>query len=138
MAGMNLTDTFRSGQYVTRRTTTDTVLYRVGAPGRPIGSFRTTVPPTGASQATIDAALQPAWRNPATVVTEIRIPRGETIDEGLVAPQPVFAGGSPSPMSSGLIGGGPLVYLPNVQADWITDTYRVTGDEVSRLFPEGR
>lgn len=121
--------TFRSSQYLVRRTQQPMTLYRVGNPGRPVGNYWTAVRPSGPGQSQIDSALRPDWGNTAQEVTEIRVPAGTTIYEGMAGPQALRPGASAAPTSSGLLGDGHQVFLPHVPGDWIIETrpFRVPG-----------
>lgn len=126
--GHPVTDTFRSGTYLTHRTSRPLTLYRVSTPGSSeLGSYWTAVPPAGPIQSQIDSALQPAWRNTAERITEIRVPAGEVVYEGLAGPQPLVPGGSSAPTDSLLLGGGHQVFLPNVPPDWVVDVRPIGG-----------
>lgn len=120
--GYNPVTTFRSGTYVTRRTEQWTTLYRVGNPGSGHrGNYWTPVRPSGPGQAQLDLALNPAWGNTAQELTAIRVPPGTIVYEGIAGPQQLLRG---QPLSSGLPGGGPQVFLPDVSADWVVGTPR--------------
>ena len=72
-----------------------------------MGPYWTRTKPAGPLQSRIDSALDPTWGNTATEVTTIRIPKGTTIFEGVVAPQ------------GNLPGGGNQIYIPKVDPTWV-------------------
>lgn len=113
------TSTFRSAQYVVRRTQQPMTLYRVGNAGSPKGNYWTAVRPAGPGQSQLDFALRPDWGNRAQEVTEIRVPARTTLYEGIAGPQPFWPGAS-----SGLPGGGHQVFLPHVPDGWLVETRR--------------
>jgi RHS repeat-associated protein len=99
--------TFRSGSYTERVLEKPIVVYRAhGGRAGPVGQFMTSVKPTGPTQAILDSALNPDWRNTATAVHQFTLPAGTTIYEGVAGPQ-VINGGAGS-----LYGGGPQIFVP--------------------------
>ena len=85
-------------------------MYRAyGGKAGELGSYWTRTKPSGALQATIDSALDPAWGNTANKVSSITIPKGTTFYEGAVAPQ------------GNLVGGGNQVYIPKetLNPNWL-------------------
>lgn len=77
-------------------------------PSRQLGQYWTRVKPSGPVQSIVDSGLNPSWGNRATDVVQIRVPAGETIFEGIAAPQ------------GGLVGGGNQVYLPKPpNSSWV-------------------
>ncbi|MFI6295922.1 hypothetical protein ACIBEJ_30285 [Nonomuraea sp. NPDC050790] len=103
--------TFRSGSYSVVTTTKPTALYRVyGGTAGELGTYWTTVKPTGPVQSILDSALFTQWGNTATKWVEIRVPPGVTYYEGIAAEQ------------GGLAGGGVQVVMPQrVDQSWIVD-----------------
>jgi len=109
-------NTFRSSTYDSVTLGHDTTFYRVINPnGNPAGSFLTRRLPLGPTQATLDSALHPSFRNLATSVVEVRIPAGTRIYEGIAGPQNGIVDG----LKANLIGGGNQVYIPSVNPAWI-------------------
>jgi Pretoxin HINT domain len=91
--------TFMGGRYTSRVLENDTVFYRAGVEGSPLGQFFDNMPPLGVIQTRIDNAIPLKWPTgqPAPLDTgfAISIPRGTIIYEGLVAPQGgIFLGGT--------------------------------------------
>jgi hypothetical protein len=69
----------------------DTVLYRAGTAGKPLGQFFSTEKPVGVIQTRIDKAIPPRWPDgtaaPLDTGFAIRIPRGTTVYSGETANQ---------------------------------------------------
>lgn len=107
----DLMSTFRSGSYSVVTTTRPTTLYRVyGGTAGELGTYWTTVKPSGPVQSILDSALFTKWGNTATKWVEIRVPPGVTYYEGIAAEQ------------GGLAGGGTQVVIPQrVDPNWIVD-----------------
>jgi hypothetical protein len=86
-----IASTFRGGQYSARTLENDTVLYRAGIDGKPLGQFFSEDAPVSEIQTRIDKAIPPEWSDgtPAPIDTgyAILIPRGTTVYEGDVANQ---------------------------------------------------
>jgi hypothetical protein len=118
-SGMSAVATFRSGSYVGYETTAPTRLYRVwgGEFAHENGSYWSRTRPAGPLQASLDSALDPSWGNTATSWTEITVPSGVRLFEG-VTEQAHTATGT-------LMGGGNQIFLTNDLRDsisrWITD-----------------
>ena len=107
-------NTFRGGSYTERTLQSETTLYRVyGGKAGPVGSYWSRTAPSGALQAQLDGAINPAWGNTIERVATARVPAGTTIYEGAAGEQGLAGGG-------GLLGGGSQVYLPNVDPAWVT------------------
>lgn len=107
-------NTFRGGSYTERTLQSETTLYRVyGGKAGPVGSYWSRTAPSGALQAQLDGAINPAWWNTIERVATARVPAGTTIYEGAAGEQGLAGGG-------GLLGGGSQVYLPNVDPAWVT------------------
>lgn len=105
---------FRSGTYVHSVTTRPMPLYRVHNPsGNRPGPYWTPVRPSGPSQSILDSALLPEWGNRATQTSVIRVPAGQEIFTGVAGPQV-----GPR-IGSRLTGGGPQVYIPRVDENWL-------------------
>ena len=98
----------RSGSFTEVVTSETTTLYRVyGGGAKEIGPYWTRTAPNGPVQSIIDSALDPAWRNTATRVVRIDVPKGVTIFEGVAAPP------------RGLVGGGSQVFIKEVDPLWV-------------------
>ncbi len=109
----SVASTFRGGSYTARTTAEPTTLYRVsGGDANPIGSYWTSIRPTGPLQSQLDSALNPDWGNTATNVTTITVPPGVRVYEGFAGPQALQGGGQ-------IMGGGPQVYIPHVDPAWV-------------------
>jgi hypothetical protein len=115
-----ISDTFRSGSYLTYETTKSTKLYRVFSAPDEVGhqsGFWTKVKPTSATQSMIDSALEPSWGNQATKWIEIEVPVGRTLHEGVAAPIQRVGDNM-----SEFLGGGNQVYLDfEVSLEWISN-----------------
>lgn len=59
----DLVGTFSGGRYSSGALAKDTVLYRAGPAGKPLGQFFTREPPAGLLQTRIDQAVLPEWPN---------------------------------------------------------------------------
>lgn len=104
----DIADTFRSGSYMARTLSKDTILYRVTSKdGNATGSYWTRTKPQGPVQSIIDSALDRKWGNAATEVHTATVPAGTTIYEGTAAAQ------------GGLVGGGNQIYIPKVDPSWV-------------------
>jgi hypothetical protein len=108
----DIAETFAGGRYTERVLQRDTTYYRVhGGKAGPIGRRGTFVSPTpqaGGLQSQIDSALRPEWGNTAAKVTQIRVPAGTTVYEGIASSQ----GGI-------WVGGTPQVFIPKVLPGWV-------------------
>lgn len=111
--GQKVAETFRGGSYTQEVLRQETTYYRAyGGSAGQVGSYWTTVRPSGPLQTTLDSALNPAWGNTAQNVATIRVPAGTTVYTGAAAPQSLAGGGQ-------LLGGGPQVFIPNVSSSWL-------------------
>ncbi|MFL6161508.1 MAG: RHS repeat-associated core domain-containing protein [Jatrophihabitantaceae bacterium] len=83
--------TFRGGRYTTAVLSQDTVFYRAGVAGRPLGQYFSTDRPVGVLQTRIDKALPEEWpdgtKAPLDTGYAVRIPKGTTVYSGDVANQ---------------------------------------------------
>ncbi|MBF0786841.1 hypothetical protein IR123_02780 [Streptococcus sp. 19428wC2_LYSM12] len=71
-------------------------------------------------QAKIDTALKPEWKNSRMYEAEIRVPKGEVLNIGQVAPQKITSTGTI------LKGGADQILLPkDWPLEWITDIHLV-------------
>lgn len=108
---MDVIRTFRSGTYTQSQLTSSVVLYRVF--GGKAGQFRkywSRTRPNGPVQNRIDSALLDEFGNTQSGLVSIRVPKGQVIYEGAVAPQ---TNGVQT-----LLGGGNQIYLPSVDPSW--------------------
>ncbi|MBE5951416.1 MAG: RHS repeat protein [Lachnospiraceae bacterium] len=112
-----IAETFMGATYVERVLEEDTVMYRVsGGTAGEVGAYLSLTPQGGGLQSQIDLALNPAWGNTAENVTEVLVPKGTTIFEGIAAPQNIFdALGN---VIGHLLGGGSQIYIPKVDERW--------------------
>ena len=88
---------FASGQYNAIVLTEDTVFYRGGTAGKPLGQWFTQTPPTSIAAVRIDSAVQAQWIDPVsgTLIGQspldtsfsVSIPKGTTIYQGPVGYQ---------------------------------------------------
>ena len=100
-------ETFAGGAVTPSVTTGQTTLYRVwGGKAARVGSYLTRTKPASAEQAMGDLALDPAWGNSRVFVTEVTVPPGTPIYEGVAASQ------------GALPGRGSQVYI---QREWLRD-----------------
>lgn len=95
----NLAETFAGGRYREVVLRKDTVLYRSGESGKPLGQFFDTVPPRGVIQARMDKAILPEWpggaKSPIDSAFAVKIPAGTKVYVGEVGSQGGhFVGGS--------------------------------------------
>ena len=91
--------TFPGGRYTISDLDEDTVLYRAGVEGKPLGQFFSSDPSVGVIQTRIDKAIPLEWADgtPAPLDTgyAIKFPAGTTIYSGEVANQGgIFMGGT--------------------------------------------
>jgi hypothetical protein len=130
--GGSIANTFRSSSYSSRTTSAPERLYRVDTEavrinpdtGLPtverLPRYYTTLRPEGPLQSTLDSALTSEFRNTARYWTEIEVPAGQTIHEGIAGEQVL----NPEHfLGEALPGGGPQVFIENVPASW----YRAGG-----------
>lgn len=110
-------ESFTDGNYRTVITTEETTLYRTfGGYSDAGGGFVTTTAAQNRTQAKIDTALLPEWKNTRKYEAVIKIPKGTELNIGKVAPQKIE--------SSGFVlkGGADQVLLPNPwPLDWIVE-----------------
>jgi hypothetical protein len=95
----NLAGTFAGGRYDVVRLTHDTVLYRAGVAGKPLGQFFSRTEPQGVLQTRIDQAVLPRWpdggTSPLDTAYAIKIPAGTEVYVGRIGTQGgAFAGGT--------------------------------------------
>ena len=87
-------ETFAGGRYATVTLQNETVLYRAGTAGNPLGEYFTLEPPTGVLQTRIDKAVLPEWpsgaKSPIDTSFAIRIPAGTQVHVGQVGAQRGF------------------------------------------------
>ena len=112
-----IVDSFQDGQYRTVVTTEEVTVYRTfGGHSDAGGGFVTSSPSKNRIQAKIDTALLPEWKNTRMYEVEIRIPKGETLSIGKVAPQKISLSGTV------LKGGADQILLPqDWPLEWISD-----------------
>ena len=112
-----IVDSFQDGQYRTVVTTEEVTVYRTfGGHSDAGGGFVTSSPAQNRIQAKIDTALLPEWKNTRMYEVEIRIPKGETLSIGKVAPQKISLSGTV------LKGGADQILLPqDWPLEWISD-----------------
>jgi filamentous hemagglutinin len=86
--------TFSGSKYSVVELSKDTVLYRAGKSGQPLGQFFDINPPNSVLQARIDKAILPVWPNgaasPIDTVFTIKIPAETKIYTGEVGYQSGF------------------------------------------------
>lgn len=93
----NPAQNFAGGKYNKKRLKQDTVFYRAGEKGNPLGQWFTRKAPESAIKVRIDTAVKPQWIDPITnemtghsyvdTVYAVKIPKGTTIYEGPVGYQ---------------------------------------------------
>ena len=96
----DLAGTFAGGRYNEVILEADTILYRAGKEGTPLGQFFSTEVPQGILQTRIDKAVLPVWpgggTSPINAAFGIKIPAGTKVFTGNVGTQGgVFVGGTP-------------------------------------------
>ncbi|WZY01302.1 LXG domain-containing protein [Bacillus sp. FSL W7-1360] len=80
---LNMSSTFKHGQYRTVVATEDITLYRAfGGKARAHGSFTTTTPAGNRIQTKMDLALKPEWKNSRTYESVIVVPKGTRMNIG--------------------------------------------------------
>ena len=95
----DLAGTFSGGRYREVILQSDTVFYRAGQSGKPLGQFFDTSPAGGILQARIDKAILPRWpgggTSPIDTVFGVRVPAGARVYTGTVSSQGgVYIGGT--------------------------------------------
>ena len=95
----DIAETFSGGVYKEITLSTDTIFYRGGVDGRPIGQFFGYEQPRGVLQTRVDKAVLPKWPNgsasPLDSYYEIQIPAGTKVYMGEVGYQTsLYAGGT--------------------------------------------
>jgi len=104
-------NTFRSGTYTEKVLTEDTTFFRVhGGASEEVGRFVSRTPQNGGIQSQMDLALNPEWGNTAQNVTQVTVPKGTVIYEGIAAPQAMKD--SLGNTIGSLPGGGNQVIIP--------------------------
>ena len=90
----NLAETFSGGRYTTVTLQDDTILYRAGTNGKPLGEFFSLEPSTSVLQTRIDKAILPEWPSGATSPVDtsfaVKIPAGTQVHIGEVGTQSSF------------------------------------------------
>jgi hypothetical protein len=113
-----VSDTFRSGTYLSYTNKKPIKLYRVYSAPDNVGHmspYWSKIKPKGPTQVMIDNALDPAWGNRATKWIEIELPTGNQIYEGASAS--IIKQGN---LMSEFAGGGNQIYLDfDIKSDWI-------------------
>lgn len=109
----DVANSFRSSSYYAYPLSSDTNFYRMYSdPKYKVGSYMTRTPQNGVMQTQLDLALNPDWGNYATNMTQVTVPKGTVIYEGVAGPQIINGG------AGQLLGGGNQVYIPEVDANW--------------------
>ena len=114
-------DTFRSSSYSQSVSSEPMKLYRVyGDEAKELSAYWSRVKPEGPLQATLDAALDPSFKNSAKNWVEITVPKGTVFYEG--AASSVLIRQNEIALGK-LYGGGSQVYFHGVRIDrsWITN-----------------
>lgn len=113
----NLAGTFAGGRYDVVRLAQDTVLYRAGVAGKPLGQFFSRTEPQGVLQTRMDQAVLPRWPDgglsPLDASFAVRIPAGTDVYVGRIGSQ------------GGLYAGGTDQIL--VRQPWMIDGVQVLG-----------
>ena len=99
LRNVELAQTFRGSKYASIKLEEDTVLYRAGVKGTPLGQFYSSDKPVGVLQTRIDKAIPYEWpggqKAPLDTGYAIKIPKDTTIHVGQVANQGgIFMGGT--------------------------------------------
>lgn len=115
-----VSDTFRSGTYISYKTTEPTILYRLSSSTVKEGeehfsNFWTRVKPSSPTQGMIDLALERSWGSKANLLAQIEVPAGETLHEGITASiQKIGA------HMSEFLGGGNQIYInKDIPKEWV-------------------
>ncbi|MGI4797028.1 MAG: RHS repeat-associated core domain-containing protein, partial [Janthinobacterium lividum] len=95
----DLAGTFSGGRYSSGTLANDTVLYRAGTAGKPLGQFFTREPPNGILQTRIDQAVLPEWPNggksPVDTWYAVKFPAGTRFNVGEIGSQGgMYVGGT--------------------------------------------
>ncbi len=90
----NLSGTFAGGKYTVFELEKDTILYRAGVKGTPLGQFFSKEIPESVIQTRIDKAVLPVWpgggKSPLDTTYGILIPKGTKVYSGEVGTQNGF------------------------------------------------
>ena len=88
---------FYGGRYNVNILKEDTIFYRAGQAGKPLGQWFTTEAPESVAKVRIDTAVKPQWIDRATgeltgvsivdTVYAIKVPKGTTVYTGPIGPQ---------------------------------------------------
>ena len=109
----DVANSFRSSSYYAYPLSSDTIFYKMYSdPKYKVGSYMTRTPQNSVMQTQLDLALNPDWGNYATNMTQVTVPKGTVIYEGVAGPQIINGG------AGQLLGGGNRVYIPEVDANW--------------------
>jgi hypothetical protein len=85
--------TFKDGEYQTVKTNEPITLYRVhGQAAQPTGAFATASPAGTGLNAKMTTTILPQWGNSMEFESVIKVPRGEMLNIGKVAPQGSLSG----------------------------------------------
>jgi hypothetical protein len=119
---------FYSGKYNSKVLQNDTIYYRSGQEGKPLGQWFTSEPSKSIAQVRTDLAVKPQWINPKTGVLEgtsildntyaVKIPAGTEVYIGPVGYQ-----------GSGYLGG------MNIDQVYVPQPWNITGVEVVGSVP---
>jgi len=130
-----IVNSFRNGEYETYITKQDIILYRVygltpsgKAGAKQLGSFATTEFAESRIDVKMRLALDPQWKNALYIEEKIMVPKGTTLNIGIVAPVTLLSG-------TVLDGGADQVLLPqNWSEDWVIG-YRFVTSEPLMDYP---
>lgn len=119
---------FYGGKYNATTLTEDTIFYRAGEEGKPLGQWFTTTPAESVAQVRIDLAVKPQWIDPVTgkltgtstldTNYAIKIPAGTTVYSGPVGYQ-----------------GGVYLGGENIMQTFIPQPWSITGVQVVGSSP---